>query len=331
MILFSFQNNLKFYSRFFFGVKLSMILSFYFVLIPSFSCGVDFDVLHKMDSSVVCQAVTSSFDAYKYMNIPSHEKSIKTDLTTLHLIRDTTRRVIGTVSFIQQKERIRAIVAFRGTYNFDDVRSDLNIKKKKHSIYDGLVHSGFSDLAGSATTELFNLFSSQVINIDNTEFIFTGHSLGGSLATLLAYQLKEDFSRVFINRDIKNNQIKIITFCSPHVGDYNFAYNFDRTFCENSVRFVSWIDPVPKLLTPFGYSHCGVELQMHIGESKVHSIPDVENIVKVFYYYCQEKSILLEGSETLNDLDVKKPGKMRHMDSQRNFVIRRILKILGGY
>ncbi|KAJ1372520.1 hypothetical protein KIN20_034696 [Parelaphostrongylus tenuis] len=54
---------------------------------------------------------------------------------------------------------------------------------------------------------------------------FTGHSLGGALATLAAARIARNYWR--------GDQITIYTFGQPRVGDVEFALSFDKMIKES--------------------------------------------------------------------------------------------------
>ena len=66
--------------------------------------------------------------------------------------------------------------------------------------------------------------------------IFTGHSLGGALATIAAM----DFAT------LSSIRIKaVVTFGSPRVGNGKFARSYTRLFGDVTERYVNYCDPVP--------------------------------------------------------------------------------------
>ena len=72
-----------------------------------------------------------------------------------------------------------------------------------------------------------------------------GHSLGGSLATLLALDLAA------------NSRLKdptVYTYASPRTGDSSFVSTYDQVV-PNTFRVANRIDLVPKLPLPPGYDH----------------------------------------------------------------------------
>jgi len=114
---------------------------------------------------------------------------------------------------------------------------------------DGSVHSGFKealkevwDPQGRADED--KALKPYLDTISNTDgrrrsVWFTGHSLGGALATLAADQY--------------GSGAELYTFGSPRVGDRTFADHFR----VNAYRFVNNDDVVTKVPLPGSYRHVG--------------------------------------------------------------------------
>lgn len=91
-----------------------------------------------------------------------------------------------------------------------------------------------------SSSEKGSNISSQIIdyinnNDDIDDYIITGHSLGGVLATLTAWNIGPKKVRC------------IYSFASPKVGNQYFKNNFDKDFEKKMFRIENTNDPVPKL------------------------------------------------------------------------------------
>ncbi|EGT51393.1 hypothetical protein CAEBREN_23637 [Caenorhabditis brenneri] len=76
-------------------------------------------------------------------------------------------------------------------------------------------------------------------NYSNHDVIFTGHSLGGSLAALSAFE-------TVLNGVRNSSQVKVVTLAEPRTGNLVFAKNFDR-FVKYSFRIINGVDVLAHL------------------------------------------------------------------------------------
>lgn len=82
-----------------------------------------------------------------------------------------------------KKKKKRIVISFKGTSTSDEALKDLNCHYTK--FYEGYAHKGIKNMACSfvknKSKEIFNMAK----NHKTKNILFTGHSLGGSLATLV--------------------------------------------------------------------------------------------------------------------------------------------------
>ena len=145
----------------------------------------------------------------------------------------------------------RCVVAFTGTDDLADVRSDIRGHLVQHSV--GRVHAGFLayllQIWGRIRTALLTA---------GKPVVFVGHSLGAAAATIAA--LDWCHSGLTVER--------LVTFGSPRVGDAKFAAAVDA--CSfNHARYVSCADVVSRIprlacwpLPPTPYKHCGTMIYL---------------------------------------------------------------------
>ena len=129
-----------------------------------------------------------------------------------------------------------ACVAFRGTEptQWSDIKADLKIRKVKCPT--GFVHRGFRD----ALNEVWDDVSKWLREQKREDVFFTGHSLGGALATLAASRWNTITTHLY-------------TYGSPRVGGRKFVKSF---LTSNRYRFRNNNDIVTRV--PFeilGYNH----------------------------------------------------------------------------
>jgi len=144
------------------------------------------------------------------------------------------------------------VVSYRGTSSKADIFTDLKFFRTRMFLENYIdfrnkpyVHLGFFNQFNSSRPDLDLKLKEYVKNYKFNSIIFTGHSLGGALATLGAL----DYSYRFWDYPIS-----CITYGSPRVGCHTFAKIFNKKI-KNSLRFVNDNDPVPCIPTAWNYKH----------------------------------------------------------------------------
>jgi hypothetical protein len=131
------------------------------------------------------------------------------------------------------------VVAFRGTDKDDptDLCDDIDVKLAQWG-KGARVHSGFADALAEVLTEL-----EPAVQAAQGRMLFTGHSLGAALATLLASLRTPD---------------ALYTFGSPMVGDAAFVASLAGV---EHHRYVDCCDLVTRVPPPIlGYQHHGAAI-----------------------------------------------------------------------
>ncbi len=129
-----------------------------------------------------------------------------------------------------------AVVSFRGTDKDDptDLAHDFNVWPERWKV-SGSVHTGFADALAQVEPDLVGALQSL-----KCKTLFTGHSLGAAMATLLASLRKPD---------------ALYTFGSPRVGDADFVSTLKGV---DNHRYVDCCDAVARVPPEFmGYRHAG--------------------------------------------------------------------------
>ena len=146
--------------------------------------------------------------------------------------------------YVTRTERDDVLVAFRGTSSSRDMCIDAKIRRVQADyLPEGAwIHRGF-ELQYRGLRERI---SQHMKDLDvGQRFIFTGHSLGGALATIASLE----FALAYPDRDVV-----CVTFGSPRVGNKTFKEHFDR-MVDLSYRFVNERDIVPHAPTRWRFSH----------------------------------------------------------------------------
>ncbi len=121
-------------------------------------------------------------------------------------------------------------ISFQGTYGKADILSDLNFKKT--NIGNKIkVHTGFY----KQYKEIEGWIFEKTINAN--KIIFSGQSLGGALAVLSAYHIKQSNPKKCVS---------CITFACPKVGNSKFVESFHNLLIEiKQYKYLK--DPVPMI------------------------------------------------------------------------------------
>ncbi|KAF9071050.1 alpha/beta-hydrolase [Rhodocollybia butyracea] len=161
-----------------------------------------------------------------------------------HIARDDSRKEL--------------IVALRGSANITDMLLDTQIVLVPYlspgvSVpHEVRVHAGFLTAWDSVSVQVLAVLAAQLaVHTDIKRIVTTGHSLGGSLATLSAISLMQHFPHC-----------KILTYSygAPRTGNNAFAKFVNEKFGNNAFRVVHTHDGVPTMICQsLGYHHHGIE------------------------------------------------------------------------
>ena len=145
------------------------------------------------------------------------------------------------------------VISFRGTESLIDVIADARIIQTELPLFESgsnetnpKVHCGFMSQFMSLKPKLDEEVLTFTKNPENSTrmIYFTGHSLGGGLATIAALHYSYKVS----------NPISCTTFGSPRAGNNLFASLFNSKI-KRSHRFVNQEDPIPFVPSDLFYEH----------------------------------------------------------------------------
>ncbi|KXN68905.1 alpha/beta-hydrolase [Conidiobolus coronatus NRRL 28638] len=112
------------------------------------------------------------------------------------------------------------IFSYRGTNEISNWLYNLNIDLIPAGLNgtykDAELHEGFNDMTNSLFEQTKNTLKNLIGKYPDYKLVFTGHSLGGAIATLTAFKLGE---QKFINWE----KLNVITYGQPRVGNPKFA------------------------------------------------------------------------------------------------------------
>jgi triacylglycerol lipase len=148
-----------------------------------------------------------------------------------------------------------AFVAFRGTDDFDDVLTDLDIIPERYALLSGFghVHAGFQTVYRLVRGSIAANLAATCVGCD--QILVTGHSLGAAMAVLAAPD-------IFLNMP-PNIQPRLITFAGPRPGLCDFAKAFNNVI-QSCFRVVNFLDLVP-CLPPLIYVQVGTQIDVDSG------------------------------------------------------------------
>jgi hypothetical protein len=180
------------------------------------------------------------------------------------------------------------LCAFRGTENNTaDWLSDINIIRRPMDLINlnkndrPLVHWGILRQFRSVEKTITEYIDQEIKNKNIKNIIYTGHSLGGALATIATQNYGHKYPKL--------NHI-CVTFGSPRCGDENFKKRFNN-ICSFSRRYVNKYDPVPSLPFSFLYTHVGPSKQIND-----NNIVDIDNTIYRSFYILWFKFINILGN-----------------------------------
>ena len=159
------------------------------------------------------------------------------------------------------------VISIRGTSDAQEWLDDAKFLMTDYSDNPdfGRVEEGFREIFASFTVSLPGEKGSTSLGNflagfgDIKRLIVVGHSLGSSLATLVAF-----------DADVSNyaGHVQLLNFASPLTGDARFVKAFQHRI-KDSVRLVNEPDLVPRVPPPlFGYRHIWHELKVDSHQQK---------------------------------------------------------------
>ncbi|KAI0233964.1 hypothetical protein L0F63_001133 [Massospora cicadina] len=165
------------------------------------------------------------------------------------------------------------VVAIRGSTNVRNWIVNLNLNRVNLDVGDGTrgisVHEGFQQYAQAITNKLLPTIA-LLLNRYNYTLTFTGHSLGGAVATLTSIAIKNEFKLPW-------SSINLVTFGEPRVGNVKFA-TWINQHNPNHARVVNDRDMVAHVPDQaLGYVHRRREIFISDGNIKPCGIEYLED------------------------------------------------------
>lgn len=162
------------------------------------------------------------------------------------------------------------IVAFKGTNSLKTAQVDFDIIKEPYFLNKSVsIHRGFQQAYLGLRDYILPTVEQLSTQNPTFEIIYTGHSLGGALASIGA----NDF---VVNGVSLGKKISVITFGCPKIGDAGWARNFDALPFV-ALRVKNFGDPIPRVPPKLvGFEDTGVSVQIKDGKEIVCDLPGTE-------------------------------------------------------
>jgi hypothetical protein len=144
-------------------------------------------------------------------------------------------------------------VSFRGSVNTQNWIANIHFSQiQPYNNTDISVEKGFYNLFTNLKPYVINGIQDVSKKYNTKDLLITGHSLGGALSTLLAFEL------LYVENIDMN--IKLITFGCPRIGNHDFVSIFN-SFSVYSNRITHYYDIVPHIPQQFlKYDHISKEI-----------------------------------------------------------------------
>ncbi len=186
------------------------------------------------------------------------------------------------------------VAAIRGTSNFIEWIIDAEFLPTEFTPIPraGLVEDGFFSIYKTLSGVLPDKQPQPVHpfihdNIASGHLTCVGHSLGSSIATMLALDAR-------VNDGVSN--MTLYTFASPKTGDWTFAHYFDSQVTD-SFRIHNEPDIVPKLPPLYSQVNTGYEIDSKNFSQIKHSILCYHELVTYLWVINQQSEFGLGGCQ----------------------------------
>ncbi len=242
--------------RFFFGMSFAL-----WVLLAG--CASDPKTDFSRGGAAVCRAFDPEI-AFRLARLSAvayqSKRRRKRSLATLgfRLDREIQDSAQGTQGFLAFDDRL-AVVALAGTEDVKDILKDAQIWVQEGRV-DPLcgkkigVHNGFYRALRRIRKDPALFRRLEQLQGQGRSIYFTGHSLGGALAVILAYFTVLDHPGIQVSG--------VYTYGQPYTGARSFQTCYDARLKAVTFRYVNNDDTVPRLRPGKGYRHVGIPLYL---------------------------------------------------------------------
>ena len=179
-------------------------------------------------------------------------------------IQDSDTQAAAFVATLPSKKIIAAV--FRGTQSVQSFIKDIQFLKTPPDftvpdieVGNARIHSGFQSSYLNIRTQTQSSIQKLAKLYPDYEIVFTGHSLGGAMASIAAVDFHVQ------TKGIYDDRISVITFGQPRVGNEAWANYYDSLpFSSRIFRVVKDADPIAQLPPRFTfYVHGGKQYEIN--------------------------------------------------------------------
>lgn len=212
-----------------------------------------------IEYKIVLELLKKAILIYYYNNNKVDEKKIKDkqlidiedyNMNIIKYFNNSEIDAQGAIIINKEEKYICAV--FRGSESLKDFYYDTKIIK--HKLKDNIyIHRGFHKnlISSGMYDELATELKKQIIDNPDYKIYITGHSLGSANASLFGYLLSHEIE----------NDIVIVAFASPRVGNYEWYKSFMNKKNLKQYRVCNNRDLVTALPI-FRYYHVGENIQL---------------------------------------------------------------------
>lgn len=140
---------------------------------------------------------------------------------------------VGTSAIIASNDD-SVVIAIRGTEDDEGLYEDLRSNAGKFNVpFKNLYHAGYHSEGNKLADQINRLRSRHGLKGKEKRLFVTGHSLGGAVAIMTSYHLKDKY----------NYNVQTYTFAAPEVGSDRYTNNLKSML--NLYVTVNYRDPIP--------------------------------------------------------------------------------------